>query len=212
MDYLSCVQLNGELYVADTEDQTLGLDPVMLCPDSEAQLVPDSEDKDLAVFCPESETQLCSDSEEIGEDVALVMPETPEEEWPSSVTPNPIAEQAASNEEQQDAVQEHLCLKHDSHRRLGNDHSSWRRALFDEDNHGSRHLGLEKGEGDEARESVTKKVSKDLEFSISDAETDDEGVLPWDANGSEARGHSQIDDDGGRQKDVEHLSYHKDEH
>ncbi|CAN6194143.1 unnamed protein product [Urochloa humidicola] len=140
------VQLNGELYVADTEDQTLGLDPAMLCPDSEVQLVPDSEDKDLALLCPESETQLCSDSEEVIEDAALVVPETPEEEWPSFVTPNSIAEQAASEEEQQDVVQEHLCLKHDSHHRLGNDLSSWRRALFNEENHGSRHLGLEKGE------------------------------------------------------------------
>ncbi|CAN6342276.1 unnamed protein product [Urochloa humidicola] len=156
MDYLPVrVHLNGELYVADTEDQSLGLDPAMLCPESEAQLVPDSEDKDLAVLCPESETQLCSDLEDKAiEDAALVVPETPEEEWPSFVKP----EEAASEEELQDAVQEHLHLKHDSHRRLGNDRNGWRRALFDEDNHGSRHLGPEREEKDEAMESVTKKV------------------------------------------------------
>ncbi|CAO1948551.1 unnamed protein product [Urochloa humidicola] len=179
-------------------------------PESEAQLVPDSEDKDLAVLCPESETQLCSDSEDKAiEDAALVVPETPEEEWPSFVMP----EEATSEEELQDVVQEDLRLKHDSHRRLGNDCNGWRwrRALFDEDNHGSRHLGPEKGHKDEAMESVTKKVSKDLEFSISDAETDDEGVVPWDGNGSDVRGHSQMDDDGGH-KDVVLRSNQMDEH
>jgi hypothetical protein len=69
-----------------------------------------------------------------------------------------------------------------------------RRALFDEEKLGPRQLGLQIGDEHHAMESI-KKDSDDQKTSISDAETDDEGMATWDVHGSNVRGHSQLDDD-----------------
>jgi hypothetical protein len=96
------VDFNGQLYIADTEDQGFGLDPAM--------------------FCPESETQLSEGDVPISQDAVLVVPETPEEDWPVAVEQEVAAvvgsavpvvelmlEQPVADEEHQAAA----------HRRLG---------------------------------------------------------------------------------------------
>jgi hypothetical protein len=65
------VNFNGELYVADTEDQSIGLDPSMFCSESELQV----DDSDV----PDSEVKV----------VPLVVPETPEADWPTAAKSAP---------------------------------------------------------------------------------------------------------------------------
>jgi hypothetical protein len=60
------VDFNGELYVADTEDQSVGLDPSMLCSESELQV----NNSDV----PDSEVRAAP----------LVVPEMPEAVWPTA--------------------------------------------------------------------------------------------------------------------------------
>jgi hypothetical protein len=67
------VDFNGELYVADTKDQSIGLDPCMLWPESELQ-VRDNE-------VPDSEVRA-------NEHAPLVVQEKPEKDWSTAAKPS----------------------------------------------------------------------------------------------------------------------------